>query len=227
MARDDEALPCVDVLHSLLRVSTPSGVDVTRTVVLGGVPQVVNIRGSDRSNPVLMFIHGGPGTPLAPTAWMWQRPLEEFFTVVQYDQRAAGRSFRLTDAGVVRDSMQVDQYARDAIELVEWLRGELAVDQVAVAGHSWGTVVATKAVLEQPELFSAYVGIGQVIDFRAGEEASYRWVCEEAQRRQDAHGIAELEALAPYPGEGRLDVDKLVVERQWVQKYGGFAAGSQ
>jgi hypothetical protein len=76
------------VIKSLQRLSTPRAVDVTRVLHLGGVAQVVSIRGE----PVLVFVHGGPGTPLMPTAWMWQRPVEEFFTVVHYDQRAPSGS---------------------------------------------------------------------------------------------------------------------------------------
>ena len=221
----DADLDCVEVIKSLQRLSTPRAVDVTRVLHLGGVPQVVSIRGRDRQNPVLVFVHGGPGTPLMPTAWMWQRPVEEFFTVVHYDQRGAGRSFQLSNPEDVRSTMSPDQYTRDAVELVEWLRGELGVDRVVIAGHSWGTVIATLAVLERPELFSAYLGVGQMVNFRAGEQASYAWVCDEARRREDDRAIEELEAIVPYPGDDGLDVRKIITEREWVQRFGGFAAG--
>lgn len=222
---DEEPLSCRDVIQSLSRISTPHAIDETRTVDLGGIPQVVSVRGADRSNPVLLFVHGGPGTPLAPTAWMWQRPIEEFFTVVHYDQRGAGRSHRLTESDTVRASMGVDHYVRDAVELTDWLRSELGVEQVVLAGHSWGTVIATKAVLERPDLFAAYLGVGQVVNFRAAEKASFEWVCAEARRHNDEQAVRELESLKPYPGEPPLDTGNLVTQRKWVAKYGGFAAG--
>jgi pimeloyl-ACP methyl ester carboxylesterase len=222
---DDEMSSCVEVIRSLQRLSTSAAMDMTHVLQLGGVPQVVSVRGRDRANPVLVFVHGGPGTPLMPTSWMWQRPVEEFFTVVHYDQRGAGRSFRLSDPDEVRSTMHPEQYTRDALQLVEWLRAELSTDRVVIAGHSWGTVIATRAVLERPELFSAYLGIGQLVDFRAGEQASFGWVRDEAQRRGDDHAVEQLDALTPYPGDGPLDVPKVIVEREWVQRYGGFAAG--
>lgn len=225
MTDEAEPMSAEKVIGSLMRVSTPNGIDMTRTVTLGGIPQVLNIRGKDRKNPVLLFVHGGPGTPLTPTAWMWQRPIEEYFTVVHYDQRASGRSYRLTPHEEVRHAMGIAQFVQDAIELVEWLRAELAVAQVIIAGHSWGTVVATKAVLDRPELFTAYLGIGQIVDFSAAEEASYEWVCAEAHLRHEGVALRELEALAPYPGEGQLELSKVFTERGWVQKYGGYAAG--
>lgn len=225
MSETTEGWSGVDVLPSLLRPSTPRGIDVTQVVELGGVPQVVNVRGKDRANPVLLFVHGGPGTPLAATAWMWQRPVEEFFTVVHYDQRGAGRSFALSDPSTVRESMRVADYVRDAVELAEWLRDELAVDRVIIAGHSWGTVVATQAVIQRPELFSTYLGIGQVVDFRASEAASFEWVLSEARRRGNDEAVAELSALAPYPKDGQIELQSLITERKWVGLFGGFAAG--
>jgi pimeloyl-ACP methyl ester carboxylesterase len=222
---DTDLNSCVQVIDSLHRLSTPRAVDLTRVLELGGVPQVVSVRGRDRTNPALVFVHGGPGTPLMPTAWMWQRPVEEFFTVVHYDQRGAGRSFRLSDPDVVRSAMHPDQYADDAVQLVEWLRDELGVDRVILAGHSWGTVVATRAVLQRPDLFFAYLGVGQIVDFRAGEEASFAWVRQEAKRRGDEGAARELEDIVPYPGDDGLDLQKVLIEREWVQRYGGFAAG--
>lgn len=217
----------VSVIADLNRITTPEGVCETREVSLGGLPQVVSIRGRRRDNPVLVMAHGGPGTPLASTSWMWQRPIEEFFTVVQYDQRAAGRSYALTDPDTVRPTMRVEQYVLDALELVEWVAGELHVDRVVMAGHSWGTVVATRAVVARPELFSAYLGIGQCVAFRQGEQASWRWVRDEAEQRGHGDAAAELDAILPYPGDGPLAVEKVTVEREWVQRFGGFAAGRE
>jgi pimeloyl-ACP methyl ester carboxylesterase len=225
VADESEIESGVEVIRSLQRLSTPRAVDRTVVLELGGVPQVVSVRGRDRDNPVLVFVHGGPGTPLMSTAWMWQRPVEEFFTMMHYDQRGAGRSFRLSDPDEVRPTMRPDRYVCDAVQLVEWVCAELDVERVVIAGHSWGTYVATRAVLERPELISAYVGIGQVVSSDAGEWASFDWVREEAQRRQDGRAIEELDAIVPYPGDGSLDLQKVIVEREWVQRFGGFAAG--
>lgn len=214
-----------DIIHSLQRLTTPDAIDWTTIVPLSGIPQVVSVRGRNRANPVLLFIHGGPGTPLAPTSWMWQRPIEEFFTVVQYDQRGAGRSYRLTEPDELRPAMGIDQYVQDAAELVEWLKVELNIDRVILVGHSWGTVVATTLAHRRPDLVDAYLGIGQVIDFRAGEKASYAWLRSQAATRKDDQATKELETLAPYPGEQPLNWDKMAIHRKWVERYGGFAAG--
>lgn len=69
------------------RIVTPRGVNDTFVATLGGAKQVVNVRGADRANPILVFIHGGPAQPEMPIAWVYQRPWEDYFTVVQWDQR--------------------------------------------------------------------------------------------------------------------------------------------
>jgi proline iminopeptidase len=76
---------------------TPNGVDETLILELGGARQVVNVRGADRANPILLYIDGGPGSVEMPMAWSFQHPWEDFFTVVQWDQRGAGRSYPLND----------------------------------------------------------------------------------------------------------------------------------
>jgi len=222
---NSELLTTPEIIDRLQQLTTPDAIDWTTTVPLGGIPQVVSARGRRRYNPVLLFVHGGPGTPLAPTGWMWQRPIEEFFTVVHYDQRGAGRSYRLSDPDLVRPAMIINQYVQDAAELVEWPKVELNTDRVILVGHSWGTVVATTLAHQRPDLVEAYLGIRQVLDFRAGEKSSYTWLCNQAATREDATALEELEALAPYPGEQPLNWDKISIHRKWVERYGGFAAG--
>ncbi|WP_152363696.1 alpha/beta fold hydrolase [Microlunatus speluncae] len=211
------------VIAELCRLATPGAIDETRVVALGGVPQVVSIRGRDRRNPIMIVVHGGPGTPLSATSWMWQRPLEEYFTVVQYDQRGAGRSFQHDDSAALRGALSLDHCARDAVELAELIKGEFEVEQVCLVGHSWGSAVAARAVLLRPDLFAAYLGVCQVVSGVLGEEASWSWVRAEAERRDDRTALAELAGIAPYPRP--FEVSKLIIQRRWVERFGGVAAG--
>src|SRR3546814_1140508 len=96
------------------------------------------------------------------TTWEFQRPLEEYFTVVNYDQRGAGKTFLANDPDAVADTLHIERYVDDAIEIAEHVRARLGKDKLIVMAHSWGTVVGMGAALERPDLFHAYVGIGQV-----------------------------------------------------------------
>jgi len=119
---DDAYAPAREIVADIGKIVTPNGVQETFEVTLGGARQVVNVRGADRDNPVLIFVHGGPGAVEMPFAWAFQRPWEDVFTVVQYDQRGAGRSYPLNDPATLAPTMTPDRYRDDAIELIELLK---------------------------------------------------------------------------------------------------------
>ena len=227
---DDEAADAgpeptpVEVMADLLRLTTPTAIDETHTVVLGGIPQVVSIRGRRRNAPVIVMVHGGPATPLSGTAWMWQRPLEEYFTIVHHDQRGAGRTYSLTAPDEVRETLRPPTYVDDLVELLDWVTSHLGVEKVAVLGHSWGTIVATQAVLARPDLVSVYAAVGQFVDAAQGEAVSWRWARDRALEAGDEDAVAALDDLLPYPGDPAGFLPKVMVERGLVQRFGGFAA---
>lgn len=211
------------IVGDLQRIAAPSGVQDTHQVRIGGIDQVITVRGMDRENPVLLYLHGGPAAPMMPAAWTFQKPWEDFFTVVQWDQRAAGRTYRANDPARVAPTVTIDRYVADAIELIEWLRATYGKRRIVLVGHSWGTVIGMRVLIERPELLHAYVGIGQVIRPRTDETIGYQYALERAQAENNTTAVAELDALAPYPGVdlrgGRIDA-----QRKWVIHYGGHSA---
>src|SRR5579862_9769846 len=50
-------------------ITTPKGIDEGSYVKIGGIEQWITIRGRDRGNPVLLFLHGGPGDVTNPWAY--------------------------------------------------------------------------------------------------------------------------------------------------------------
>lgn len=212
-----------ELIRNRTRITTPDGIDDQRTVSLGGLPAAVYVRGHNRNNPILLFAHGGPGTPLSGTSWMWQQPFEEFFTVIHYDQRGAGRSHHLAKTAGSQISFDLDRYVEDLCELSADIRDEFGMRPVLI-GHSWGTVVATLAAHWHPNLFSAYVGIGQVVDFRASEREAQHIARARAHATADETALAGLDALEPYPPK-TMSLEVLATQRHWVTRLGGFAAG--
>ncbi|MGH8085028.1 MAG: alpha/beta hydrolase [Lysobacter sp.] len=213
-----------EVVRDLSRIDTPDGVQQTYKTRIGGIDQWINIRGHDRDNPVLLFVHGGPASPAMPTAWQFQRPIEEYFTVVHYDQRGAGKTFRANDPEAISDSIHIDTFVDDAIEIAEHVRERLGKDKLVLVGHSWGTIVAMKAALERPDLFHAYVGIGQVINTRLNEKLSFEYGLRRAHEEGNVEAVREMEAIAPYPGDQPITRERIIVARKWPQHYGGMTA---
>ncbi|MEG3122413.1 alpha/beta fold hydrolase [Sphingomonas sp. GB1N7] len=198
--------------------------DETFVATLGGARQVVNVRGADRANPILVFIHGGPASPEMPLAWSFQRPWEDFFTVVQWDQRASGRSYRLEDPATIAPTLSSERYRDDAIELIELLRKRYGQRKVYVLGLSYGSVIGLSVAIKRPDLLRAYIGVGQVIDGRDNERVGFEWTLAQAKANKNAAAVAALEALEPYPGDGPLSVARTMIERNWNIHYGGLVA---
>jgi proline iminopeptidase len=213
------------VVADIQRVVTPHGVQETFEATLGGARQVVNVRGSDRNNPILVFIHGGPGAVEMPIAWAFQRPWEDFFTVVQWDQRGAGRSYLLNDPKTLAPTLKPERYRDDTIELIEMLRKKYGQRKVFLMGHSWGSIVGLSVAAKRPDLLYAYIGVGQVIDFQENERVAFDWTLDQARKAGNAEAVRELEAIRPYPGPGAFDIDKMSLERKWSIRYGALAAG--
>lgn len=212
------------IIADLQRVVTPNGVQALFKAEIGGIDQWVSVRGKNRDNPILLFVHGGPASPMMPVSWMFQRPWEEYFTVVQWDQRGAGKTYLANDPGKVAPTIRIEQFVDDTVEMIALLRERYGKEKVILAGHSWGTIIGLMAALERPEWIHAYVGIGQVISVRENERASFEFALATARENGNEEAVRELESIAPYPGDVPLTIERIIIERKWAQHYGGLSA---
>jgi pimeloyl-ACP methyl ester carboxylesterase len=192
-------------------IDPKAGVEESMFVPLGGVEQWIQIRGDDRRNPVLLYVHGGPGSPVSPISSLL-RPWEKYFTVVMWDQRDAGKTF--VRNGAVRE-MSLPRVTRDGIELAQFLCRHLGKQKIIVLGHSWGTMVGLGMIVSRPELFSAYVGTGQVVSIAEKEPVIYARAMERLRAAHDDDGVRTLIASGPppYRSEQPMRVERTMSER--------------
>lgn len=216
----DNRGPFVEAIANLRRITTPNGIEETRKVTLGGVEQWITIRGRDRANPVLLVIHGGPGTPTMPLSWAYQNPWEDYFTVVNWEQRGAGKNWQTTNADELAKTMTIDRLVGDASELTDWLRTYLKKPKILVLGFSFGTRIGAQLALQRPDALAAYAAVGQMFD---GAEADvYAGSMARAQAAGDQEAIAGLRAIAPHPApDGTTTPRGLVEVRKWAKKFNG------
>jgi pimeloyl-ACP methyl ester carboxylesterase len=200
----------------------PGGIDVLKSVDIGGIPQWISVRGSDPRNPILLYLHGGPGAPMMAESWTYQRPWEDFFTVVQWDQRGSGKTFSSAHRKLTAP-LSVDRIVADAEELIQYLRREYHQDKIFVLGHSFGSTLGVRVAQDHPEWLYAYIGVGQMVNGRANEAVGYQQTLAEARRRGNRTAIRELESIAPYPNaDGSVPTTKTVLERKWDVMFGGM-----
>jgi pimeloyl-ACP methyl ester carboxylesterase len=178
-----------------LRIGTANGICESGYVTIGGIGQWIQIRGADRDNPVLLFLHGSgmTMTPFTPVYRDW----EKHFTVVQWDRRGAGKTLRRN--GKESDRLTFDLMAQDGIEVAEYLRRHLDKETVILLGHSQGTIVGVMMAQQRPDLFRAYVGTGQIADMARNEAMSYPHAMQRARASASSKAVAELEKAGPPP----------------------------
>ena len=189
------------------------GISVEQKITLGGWEQTIFIRGRNRANPVLLFLHGGPGLPEMPFSHV-NAELERDFTVVHWDQRGAGKSYR---AGIPPQTMNVEQFVRDAEELTRHLRRTFGQKKIYLAGFSWGSLVGALTASRHPEYFRAYIGISQLVDIPKSELLLHRAGIAQATERGYPQVAAKLRAIGEPPYQTRQDerhVNKLTKDIQ-------------
>jgi len=195
----------------------PGSVARLEKIRIGGCDQWILERSVDVRNPVALFLHGGPGTSQLTSNRRDTRALEKHFTVINWDQRGAGKSY-----GAIGDTdkMNIGQFVADTRELTRYLLTKFHQDRLVLVGHSWGSVIGALTVSRYPELYSCYVGIGQIGNMAEGEAASYRWTLDQARKRGNLRAVDALVAMGPPPYEGDWR-KKTITQRAYLARFGG------
>ena len=167
--------------------TVPHSISEKLRIDINGVKQGMFIKGKDARNPVLLFLHGGPGMPEYFLDRTYPAGLYDDFTVCWWEQRGAGLSF---GAGILPESLTVDQLIADAIAVADYLRERFGQDKVYLLGHSWGSFLGIQVAARAPERFHAYIGMGQVAYQLESERLAYEYELEQFQegRRHEDGG---------------------------------------
>lgn len=181
---------------------------------LGGVEQSVTIRGRNANAPILIWLHGGPGTDETGMWRKYNNVLEDHFLVVYWTQRGTGRSY---SSNIPASSMTIAQFVSDLDQLIAYMQRRFGKQKIVLAGHSWGTSFGVAYAQRHPQNLAAFVGVSQVVNATAGERISYRFTLNEAKKRGDSEALRELSALGepPYP------LASIITQRKWLEAFGG------
>jgi pimeloyl-ACP methyl ester carboxylesterase len=180
------------------RAYLAKGIDEKGFLTLGGIPQWVTVRGRDPENPVLLVLHGGPGMAMSLLAHKAFAGWDEHFTVVNWDQRGAGRTFgKNGKAG--SGKLTIGRLVVDGIELALELKRRFPDRPLILLGWSWGSLLGTEMIRARPDLFAAYVGVGQIVDMPRGEQLSYFGAIDRLRAKGEERKAQTLEAIGPPP----------------------------
>ncbi len=182
-------------------------------ILINGIEHWVTIKG-ESTKPVILFIHGGPGSPISPYADNMYKDWEKDFVLVQWDQRGTGKTFgriapeELTPEFLKLNPLSLDQMREDGIELSKHLLAHLKKQKLILFGTSFGSALAVKMATTNPELFHAYIGHSQIVNPTI-DAAFYDKLYNMANVKNDAEALKILDALGKPPYQSAKKVGQL------------------
>ena len=201
-------------------IAKTSGIDEAKYLKIGGIDQWVTIRGEDRSNPVLLVLHGGPGDATNPWGYAGFRTWLKNYTVVQWDQRGTGKTLG-RNGRASAETVTINRLVQDGVELADTLRTSLRKDKIILLGHSWGSVLGVLMAKRKPDLFQAFIGTGQVGKPAGAYDVAFDALMAKARALGDVRALSELQELGPPPYK---DWHGYQVQRRWSNLFEGADA---
>ncbi len=196
-----------------------TAVAVKTFVNLGGEWQYVEMTGASANNPVLLFLHGGPGWPQTPHLRYFNHALTRYMTVVAWEQSGCGQSY-LRNPQPRR--LSLDQIVRDAHELTRLLKEKFHKRKIYLAGYSWGSMPGLILAYRYPEDYAAYFGITQVVSLNRSIAASRTWIAGQARRAGDTATLHALKRIASRDtSQCKRPLDCFLAQYQLLNKYHG------
>jgi len=181
------------------KCTSPSqAIDEKGFVSIGGIEQWVTIKGDRCANPIVLFLHGGPGNPLSAYSDALYGAWAKDFTLVQWDQRGSGMTYGRNPPGP-GETLTIKQMSDDGAELAAYLAERFNKDKVILWGSSWGSILGVHIAKAHPELFYAYLGSSQGVSFRENETESYTRLLGLTRAANDNSLLAVLEEVGAPP----------------------------
>lgn len=194
------------------------GICTYEYTIINGIRQYIQIRGSKKTNPIMLFIHGGPGGAISGLCHVMQLSWEEEFTIVNWDQRNSGKTYcaNREKSYEIGKTGSLSDYMKDIDDVIAYLHTKYEFNKIYIMGFSWGSVIGAEYAKRYPENVAAYIGVGQAINYEKG----FMLVCEKAKEiansQNNQKDVAKLTALIDnYPAENVMTTDRMKSARSF------------
>jgi pimeloyl-ACP methyl ester carboxylesterase len=189
-------------------------IDTTEIVQIGGIKQFISIKGNNKENPILLFLHGGPGTSLVESSEKFTEKLKNEFVVINWDQRETGETLKLNSAN---ENLTPELFKNDTYELIKYVLDKFKREKLYLVSHSWGSVLGFDIAEKHSELLYAYIPISPIIDQNKASKLTMEMLNNWAVKTKNNDAIAELN-LVKVPFETQND---LFYSQKWLFIHNG------
>ncbi len=189
-------------------------INANEAVAIGGINQWISIKGVDVTDPVLLFLHGGPGNSAMGYADQFTGELQKHFVVVQWDQRESGTTKKLN---TFTAPLTVALFEKDAIDLINYLRARFSKDKIYLVGHSWGGFLGLTVAAKYPELLVCYIAINPMVYQEESERLTLEFMKKKARQAGKKEAMDELSRVQVPFQNG----EQLYYHRKWLADWMG------
>ncbi|WP_297644821.1 alpha/beta fold hydrolase [uncultured Treponema sp.] len=210
-----------------IKIDGKNGVQESFFLDIGGMKQYVQIRGENVENPVMIFVHGGPASPMGYVSAYYQKELESALTIINYDQRGCGRTYY---ANGCDSECNIDLLVSDLDAIVEYAKKRFGKNKVIIAAHSWGTVIGSIYVQKNPQNVSCYVGISQITNLYKNKLNVARTALEKDEikgtkdEKELSAVIERMEKVKNYDDMSISDLSRLVaISKKYLAGKGDYS----
>lgn len=194
----------------------------SKYIEINGIQQFMYERIWDCSNPILLFLHGGPGSAFSSLGYLMSY-LDKYFNVIHYDQRGSGKTLRKNP----EKKATYHQLLEDLDVTIEYIKKEYNKEKVVLLGHSFGSGLGVSYLRIHPEKVQYYIGVGQVTNPLLDERVGYEKILEIVSKKGTKEELDALQKISDYPGTGMTleTYQQLYLVRGYQAKY-GIASGT-
>ncbi len=204
------------------RATACTGIDEYFSININGHDQWLRIRGENTNNPIILYLHGGPGGSQIPSYRYFQLEWEQSYTMVHWEQRGAGKSYLST---LRVETQTVSQLVSDALSVIEYLSERFGRRDIVLLGHSWGTFLGMHVLETNPSAISSYIGVGQIANQVRSEQRMYEFALTRATDEKHEVNASLLRDMKGYPLRHNSHRDVALV-RELARQYGFLGSTS-
>lgn len=190
-------------------------------IMINGTKLFVSVRSQKKDLPLLVYLHGGPGDAAYPLLLKYNRPLENAFTMVVFEQRGAGKSYYPFKHD---EEITIDTYVEDVYQLISLLVKTYHQEKVYLVGHSWGSVIGLKFIKKYPHLVHKYIGLGQVVHMVESSRLAWEFAIEK-NKQKGKHKLVKVLESIDYHYEQENWFSELLFTTNQVVKHKGSLYG--
>jgi pimeloyl-ACP methyl ester carboxylesterase len=200
---------------------TNNSISSIENIIINGVPIYMIIRGENINNPVLLYLHGGPGRAESSTYFRnMSKGLEKIFTICYMEQRGAGKSY---SPDIPPETMTIEQFVEDTRQVSDFLRNKFNKKKIFIFGHSWGSLLGSIVIKKYPELYYAFISTGFPAKQLEAEKLSLDFIEQEATKQNNVEDLKEISnlKLPDINASGEIWYEYIIKQRKLLGKYKG------